>query len=855
MPNLLCCKSATSYFASANAVNQYAPNTVIEPKHLDIQLKLNDLHDKRLTATVTITFGYGGQALIRDREELSSVTLNAEGFEQLHVEGASHSYDGHRIQLHWPEPFEKNTQRNVTVSYKVEHPIAGLYFQNEDSLMNDKECCWAITDHETEKARYWLPTIDFPTARTTLTWAISAPSQYTSLANGALISEQTENGYTTTRWKLDYPCPSYLVCFAVGDFVSVDAGQVDGKPVKYYTARGYASDDLERSFGKTPDMIKWLEAKVGVPFPWPKYYQIALPAIRGAMENISLVTWTDMLVLDKINAKERQYIVDIVNVHEMAHTYFGDLLVIRHFEHAWLKESWATYMESCWLQDNLSEDDFRFEMLTNAHGYMKECNKDYMRPIVTRMYDSSWDMFDSHTYPGGAWRIHMLRAILGDEAFWAGVKHYVEKFSTKTVQTSDFQASLEWASGLNLTRFFDEWLYSKGYPMLKGNFNHDLSRGLVEVSITQTQVDGDVPLFSFDLDIELTDDKGNKYENTIKFDRDATRVTTFVLCDKGTLPSMVRVDPHFRVLHTLDMSTDQRVLENTATQAEDVPSRIWAYNELIKNGSYSALKFIQDHILQEQFYGVRAQVSALLAKQKSGFALKILASMVKKETEPLAMSTVITACQIQDDTLREAILDVLSRADQLPYRAHAAALVALAVQQNDADLQYLLRVAQDDAKIGQHGLIRAGALKALGYHRSEEGFKYLISRVGYNIEPMRARAQALEGLKYSAEWQEKQLQRLAVETFAKLLRDPNLTVRTVAVDGLVALEARHIYNDVEGSRYLYSKDDQSWLDRKLYELYQSRSSAPDRSTKEHVDKLEERVRKLEEKLQQLDQSA
>jgi aminopeptidase N len=104
--------------------------------------------------------------------------------------------------------------------------------------------------------------------------------------------------------------------------------------------------------------------------PWTKYYQIALPPIRGAMENISLVTWIDIFVQDEVNALEFKMITDEVNIHEMgkvepdkkknqiynlelisffviAHTYFGDLLVIRHFEHAWLKESWATYMQAC----------------------------------------------------------------------------------------------------------------------------------------------------------------------------------------------------------------------------------------------------------------------------------------------------------------------------------------------------------------------------------------------------------------------------------------------------------------------------------------------------------------------------
>jgi aminopeptidase N len=93
------------------------------------------------------------------------------------------------------------------------------------------------------------------------------------------------------------------------------------------------------------------------------------------MENISLVTWSDAFILDETNALERKHLTNLVNIHEMAHTYFGDLLVIRHFEHAWLKEGWATYMEPCWLQDNVSEDAFRYDMLENHSSYTKECEK------------------------------------------------------------------------------------------------------------------------------------------------------------------------------------------------------------------------------------------------------------------------------------------------------------------------------------------------------------------------------------------------------------------------------------------------------------------------------------------------
>lgn len=72
--------------------------------------------------------------------------------------------------------------------------------------------------------------------------------------------------------------------------------------------------------------------------------------------------------------------------------------MIRHFEHVWMKESWATYMESVWVEDHKSQDEFRYTMYLDLLSYVEETKK-YVRPIVNRTYASSWSMYDAHTYP------------------------------------------------------------------------------------------------------------------------------------------------------------------------------------------------------------------------------------------------------------------------------------------------------------------------------------------------------------------------------------------------------------------------------------------------------------------------
>lgn len=163
-------------FASSAAVNQYAPDLVIQPTHLgkdnnnqipyhtthcqygwfsiDISLKFGDLNQNSVHARVTLTLKHGSEASITNAELLSHLVLNTEDFGELQVSGdrgLSHSYDGHHIQLHWQVPFEIGEERQVVVDYKLDHPVAGLYFQRQDSIMGNATVQWAITDHETEK--------------------------------------------------------------------------------------------------------------------------------------------------------------------------------------------------------------------------------------------------------------------------------------------------------------------------------------------------------------------------------------------------------------------------------------------------------------------------------------------------------------------------------------------------------------------------------------------------------------------------------------------------------------------------------------------------------------------------------
>jgi len=443
-------------FHNPNIPRQYPPDLELEPIHLEIDLHV-DVRKKTAGGTVTTT-------ILAQHDGLSELKLHAVDFLDVAVRDAdglavNYQYDGNELVINWLKPFAAGEKRRVEVSYRVIEPVDGIYFSRPDDAYPN-QAWYAATDHETERARHWLPCIDLPSVRTTLDFHLQAEERFTILANGYLVSEVSNgDGTKTAHWKLEQLCPSYLVCFAIGEFVRADDGVFENGDqqveLAYFCSPEHDAESLLRSFDRTGPMMVWMTRRLDMPFPFPKYYQFALPQMWGAMENISLVSWTDNYVLDEATAAELSWLVDVINVHEMAHSYFGDAVVIRDFAHAWLKESWATYMEQCWCEDNTSEDEAQYVYYDNAVRYFREADERYKRPIVTRRFKSSWQMYDAHLYPGGACRLHTLRKELGDQVFWAAVHDYLKRFDGKVVETDDFRHVMEARSGRSLGQFFD----------------------------------------------------------------------------------------------------------------------------------------------------------------------------------------------------------------------------------------------------------------------------------------------------------------------------------------------------------------------------------------------------------------
>ena len=828
---------------SGGTTRHYAPDTALEPCHLGIVLAF-DLPAKTARGTVTTT-------VLGRRAGARTIEFNAVGLQEVQVvdpDGAALAwdYDGERLSVTWDEPVEVGRRRRVAVTYAAVNPLDGMRFSIPDEQHPDRPL-WVATDHETERARYWLPCIDHPTVRVPLDFYLTAPSELTILANGALVVEEDHgDGTKTAHWRLEDPAPAYLTCMAIGDFERVDGGSWNGRPIAFFAPRGTPPEDLARSFDTTQAMLGWLSEKLGTPYPYPKYFQFAVPGIGGAMENISLVSWDAAWVMDKTAFLERGWLVELVNLHEMAHSWFGDLVTCRDFAHVWLKESWATYLESCWLEARSSVDEFHFQLIEEETAYLGEANGRYMRPIVTRAFDSSWDMYDQHLYPGGAVRLHMLRKMMGDDAFWAGVRDYVATFARRTAETADFRRTLEKQGGVSLARFFDQWLHSPGYPKLKASMSHSREDGQLTLTVEQTQVDKKKKVGLFDLTMPVAIQTADGDWISRRWTLSGARHDLVI--PLAAKPKQVVFDPDMEVLFTLDFDSGLDVLTTELTTAPTVRGRISAARRLGKGGNASYVNALVDAYAKESFWGVRVEIAKALAAAGSAEAVAALAHIAATEDHPRATYMVLgKAGRFRDAEIAAALRARVAAG--LPYLAHGAALKGLGNQRGDAHLDLLAEGAGD----GVSWRVRRETMSALASTRSAAALPIIGDHLAYGSDETLVRSTATVAFAECARWQDEATREAAIDRVVDQGRDPMIGVRLAVPGALQRLRARRALPELEALIPRVTGQDEPRVRRAMAAIRGSGKSGQgvEKLTK-RVDDLTTQNRKLRERLDKLE---
>ena len=819
----------------------YAPSLPLEPTHGTLHIH-PDVEAHRLQASIEWT-------LISHVNTANEVTLDAVDIDLVRIQSIENvtlhtHYDGHRLTIQWETPIPKGDTTTVKIDFQVESPIAGCYFGGPTPEMPNRGQ-WMATDHETARARYWIPCIDHSNVRTSWDIFITHDKDHTAISAGELVEQKIIDDRTVcSHWKQEKLCPVYLLCLIVGEYERVDFEPLRDIPIAGFAPKGNDPADIERAFAPTKALIEFAETLLG-PLPWPKYFQFAAPGIGGAMENISLVSWDSRLLFDANMHKDLGFLFDQINLHELAHTWFGDLIVCRDYAHVWLKESWATYFESVWIEHTCDTNRHHEELIGERESYFKEVKTRYSRPIMTRTFDSAWKMYDMHLYPGGAARLHMLRNKIGSDEFWAATRDYIETYAEKVVETDDFRRKMELHSGQSLAQFFDQWFCRAGYPKLTVTQEHFSDTNVLRLKIKQSIVGGAKadPAFTFDFQIAVQDAKGNWSEHTVKID-DFHHTFRF---ESKDAPRQIVLDPNCiavtEIVFDPGLKMNQVILEDSPFWH----GRLIASRNLAKMGSSLSLKALGSHYAT-QHVGLRAAIATALGKSKHPNAIELLCDWLFTEAVSQAQASIIQSlAQHRSPNSAEALQHCVANIEN-SHRIRGSALVSLSKMGQHTNETLIQHYTTDT---GWRHSLRGHAVNALGNLSTETAFATLTRIVLDQSEAYRTRGNACTALASCAKKISPLLESQANETLIDALQDPHPHVRLCAVNGLKGLGKGNSIGDLESVRTRIPVQNAPDITRAINACKKDSSSAPNSALTKRIEKLEEENQTLKLDLQDI----
>ena len=378
-------------------------------------------------------------------------------------------------------------------------------------------------DNWPDRARQWLPTVDHPSDKATVSWTVVAPVGRAVVANGALVStrrvDRAGRTMTETRWRESRPIATYLMVIAAGPLELFDLREPDchyGDEGQCVRQSVYVLPEvkgwLPGPFSAAGPIVSLFERLVG-PFPYEKLAHLQSSTRFGGMENASAIFYDDKLFAGRT-------LKDGIIAHETAHQWFGDAVTEREWGHLWLSEGFATYFAALWTQFVRGDAAYRAEMAQIRSEVLAD-KVVAERPVLDTAETHYLALLNTNSYQKGGYILYMLRKQLGDSAFFGGLRSYYATYRHGTALSIDLQHELERSSHVSLAQFFDQWLRRPGVATPAIGWAYDATAGTVSVRVVQ---DGAHDAYELALPVTIVDVAGRSTQEMVRIpaEREAT---------------------------------------------------------------------------------------------------------------------------------------------------------------------------------------------------------------------------------------------------------------------------------------------------------------------------------------------
>ena len=443
------------------------------PNYYNLTLDLTRAEEKEFSGTVIISGNSTSESILLHSKGLTiqSATIDDQP--------AGVSF-GEFDELRLSQPNLKNGNHTIHIIFSgnITDAMHGLYpcYFTHDGI---KKQLFA-TQFESHHAREVFPCVDEPAAKAEYDLTLITRPEITVLGNMP-VKFQKENGDSlTTTFEKTPRMSSYLLAFVIGELHKKSARTKSGVEVNIWAIPAQNENTLDFALDIATRSIDFYDEYFGVKYPLPKSDHVALPDFSsGAMENWGLITYRESCLLadpELTPESSRRFIATVI-AHELSHQWFGNLVTMNWWNDLWLNESFANMMEYVAIDALHPEwrmwEDFATNEVTAA---LRRDSLDGVQSVQADVNhpDEISTLFDpAIVYAKGGRLLVMVRKLIGEEAFRAGLKSYFEKFAYKNTVGNDLWQELELASGQPIVNLMNTWISQPGLPVVSVSNSHD----------------------------------------------------------------------------------------------------------------------------------------------------------------------------------------------------------------------------------------------------------------------------------------------------------------------------------------------------------------------------------------------
>ncbi len=509
------------------------------PSHYQINITLNEQLSEITTAQVQIDI-VALKELARVDLDFGELTTDSV---RVNNNAATFEHRNGLLEVSLPQTVNAGTNITIAITYHGKPKDGLILTADKDGKPS------AVGDNWPNRVHHWIPSLDHPSAKATVTFSVTAPARELVVANGKFDGVETNaSGTRTWSYSEGVPIPPYCMIIGVGEFALFNSENPALSPLSIYVPKS-DSPKAQKGFGSADEVLQ-LFNDIVAPYPYEKLALIVGATQFGGMENSSAIVFASRLFDARASSGSSQrfgipYEVEDVVAHEIAHQWFGDSVTESTWADLWLSEGFATYFAGLFIQRYEGEENFQ-KYMNRAAQVAFEYEKKTRTPIHDRETEDLMKLLNPNNYQKGAWVLHMLRSRLGDEPFFKGIQAYYEAHKAANASTEDLRSALEKSSGKDLKEFFRRWVYDSGHPKYELSMNWNEKDGKATLVLKQVQPGNP---FLDPVPLVFVTGSGNE-ELTIT---PTGTVTTKVIALKAK-PSAIQVDPKNTLLKEATVS-------------------------------------------------------------------------------------------------------------------------------------------------------------------------------------------------------------------------------------------------------------------------------------------------------------